>query len=174
MTRPALRRVGRSGVVLGEKIFPAGNRGCDLIVRARHMRKLLFLVVMFAAGYAGLTQYRQASGNNRAVPGVESSGDDAFARARDSGAKGVRLQGQGTVITVLTDDNDGSRHQRFILKLRSGQTLLIAHNIDIAPESHPCGWETASPSTVNMSGTPRAESSTGPITTREDVGPRGG
>jgi hypothetical protein len=27
---------------------------------------------------------------------------------------------------------------------------------------------------VNMSGTPRAESSTGPITTREDVGPRGG
>ena len=97
------------------------------------MRKLLFLAIMVAAGYAGLTQYRQASGNTRAVPGMESSGDDAFARARDSGVKGVRLQGQGTVITVLTDDNDGSRHQRFILKLRSGQTLLIAHNIDIAP-----------------------------------------
>ena len=34
---------------------------------------------------------------------------------------------------VLSDDNEGSRHQRFILRLASGQTLLIAHNIDIAP-----------------------------------------
>ena len=34
---------------------------------------------------------------------------------------------------ILSDDNDGSRHQRFILRLDSGQTLLIAHNIDLAP-----------------------------------------
>ena len=34
---------------------------------------------------------------------------------------------------ILPDDNKGSRHQRFILQLNSGQTLLIAHNIDIAP-----------------------------------------
>ena len=39
----------------------------------------------------------------------------------------------GTVIRILDDDNNGSRHQRFIIKLSSGQTLLIAHNIDIAP-----------------------------------------
>jgi hypothetical protein len=34
---------------------------------------------------------------------------------------------------VLADDDDGSRHQRFIVRLASGQTLLIAHNIDVAP-----------------------------------------
>lgn len=34
---------------------------------------------------------------------------------------------------VLPDDQDGSRHQRFIVQLASGQTLLITHNIDIAP-----------------------------------------
>lgn len=34
---------------------------------------------------------------------------------------------------ILPDDNEGSRHQRFIVELSSGQTLLIAHNIDIAP-----------------------------------------
>ncbi|MBW2208308.1 MAG: DUF3465 domain-containing protein [Deltaproteobacteria bacterium] len=32
------------------------------------------------------------------------------------------------------NDNQGSRHQRFILRLSSGQTLLVAHNIDLAPK----------------------------------------
>jgi hypothetical protein len=45
----------------------------------------------------------------------------------------VQVQGQGVVVKVLPDDNSGSRHQRFIVKLSSGQTILIAHNIDIAP-----------------------------------------
>jgi len=45
----------------------------------------------------------------------------------------VQVQGTGTVIKILKDDNKGSRHQRFILKLSSGQTILIAHNIDLAP-----------------------------------------
>jgi hypothetical protein len=36
------------------------------------------------------------------------------------------------VINVLSDDNQGDRHQRLIVK--SGKhTLLLAHNIDIAP-----------------------------------------
>ena len=45
----------------------------------------------------------------------------------------VQVQGQGTVVRVLRDDNEGSRHQRFILELSSGRTLLVAHNIDLAP-----------------------------------------
>ena len=40
---------------------------------------------------------------------------------------------QGLVSKVLSDDNDGIRHQRFIIRLSSGQTILIAHNIDLAP-----------------------------------------
>lgn len=46
---------------------------------------------------------------------------------------GQQAMGSGTVVRVLSDDNDGSRHQRFIIELASGQTLLIAHNIDLAP-----------------------------------------
>jgi hypothetical protein len=48
-------------------------------------------------------------------------------------ASNLQLQGQGIVIKVLSDDVIDARHQRFILRLNSGQTLLIAHNIDIAP-----------------------------------------
>ncbi len=43
------------------------------------------------------------------------------------------MRSQGEVVKVLADDYDGSRHQRFLPRLASGQTLLIAHNIDLAP-----------------------------------------
>ncbi len=39
----------------------------------------------------------------------------------------------GDVVKVLPDDDEGDRHQKFLLELPSGHTLLIAHNIDIAP-----------------------------------------
>lgn len=45
----------------------------------------------------------------------------------------VWVEGAGTVVRILPDDNDGHRHQRFILRLSNGKTLLVAHNIDLAP-----------------------------------------
>ena len=45
----------------------------------------------------------------------------------------VQVRGSGTVKKVLKDDLDGSRHQRFLLRLDNSQTLLVAHNIDLAP-----------------------------------------
>ncbi|MEX0615250.1 MAG: DUF3465 domain-containing protein, partial [Methylophaga sp.] len=45
----------------------------------------------------------------------------------------VQLEVSGEVTRLLSDDNDGSRHQRFIIELPSGLTLLVAHNIDLAP-----------------------------------------
>jgi hypothetical protein len=42
------------------------------------------------------------------------------------------VEDTGVVRRLLSDDNDDSRHQRFVVKVRTGQTLLIAHNIDIA------------------------------------------
>jgi hypothetical protein len=45
----------------------------------------------------------------------------------------VQVEDSGKVIKILADDNEGSRHQKFIVKIASGQTLLFAHNIDLAP-----------------------------------------
>ncbi len=39
---------------------------------------------------------------------------------------------RGVVTRLLSNDNDGSRHQRFIIDIGNRQTLLIAHNIDLA------------------------------------------
>jgi hypothetical protein len=59
--------------------------------------------------------------------------DSPIGRAFASGTSDRQVEGEGTVIRVLPDDVDGSRHQRFIVQLASGQTLLITHNIDLAP-----------------------------------------
>ncbi len=44
---------------------------------------------------------------------------------------------QGKVHRILSDDLVGLRHQRFIVDVlkgsREGKTILVAHNIDVAP-----------------------------------------
>lgn len=45
----------------------------------------------------------------------------------------LQVQASGKVVALLKDDNEGSHHQKFILELSTGQTVLVAHNIDLAP-----------------------------------------
>lgn len=66
------------------------------------------------------------------MPGA-SSADERLRTAFANRESNLQVQGSGVVQRVLSDDSDGSRHQRFILQLASGQTLLVAHNIDLAP-----------------------------------------
>ena len=41
------------------------------------------------------------------------------------------IDAAGKVVRLLSDDDVGSRHQRFVLDIGHGRTLLIAHNIDL-------------------------------------------
>ena len=45
---------------------------------------------------------------------------------------GSWIEGYGIVHRLIADDDDGSRHQRFVIDMRNGQTILIAHNVDLA------------------------------------------
>lgn len=45
---------------------------------------------------------------------------------------GFIVESVGVVDVMLPDDTKGDRHQRFILRLASGHTLLMSHNIDLA------------------------------------------
>ncbi len=67
---------------------------------------------------------------NKSVKSEKSTAvKKATARKIPKGAE----HGEGRVINVLPDDNEGSRHQRFIIRLPDRSTLLVAHNIDLAP-----------------------------------------
>ena len=96
------------------------------------MKKVLILIVAGALVYGlGLVQEGGIS-----IPGLDSQdqgSNNAVEIAYNNQQSDVQVQGQGIVSRILPDDNDGSRHQRFIVKLDTGQSLLIAHNIDLAP-----------------------------------------
>ncbi|NQZ93075.1 MAG: DUF3465 domain-containing protein [Moritella sp.] len=61
------------------------------------------------------------------------SNDGVLKRAYQSQQSDIQVKGSGKVTRILPDDNDGSRHQKFILRLKNRQTVLVAHNIDLAP-----------------------------------------
>lgn len=60
-------------------------------------------------------------------------GLDLIREAYDRKQSNVQVKAYGDVKAVLPDDHDGSRHQKFILGLENGLTVLVAHNIDLAP-----------------------------------------
>lgn len=45
---------------------------------------------------------------------------------------GEWVEGRGQVVRLLSDDGDDEQHQRFVVAVPGGQTLLIAHNLDVA------------------------------------------
>jgi len=65
--------------------------------------------------------------------GYTGTDDNEIERAFKTRTSNVQVKGEGMVTRLLQDDVEGSRHQRFIVRLSSGLTVLILHNIDIAP-----------------------------------------
>jgi Protein of unknown function (DUF3465) len=113
------------------------------------MRRALAFAVVLLCGYLVFTRTRAtphsaaapvpsspaettpaASGPAAASPLVD---DASIANAIATHAREVRVDASGVVSRILPDDREGERHQRIIVRLPSGTTVLIAHNIDIAP-----------------------------------------
>jgi len=136
-------------VVVGYKRNSACSDGAELLVKRAENGDIICAESPVPAGFSIATE---AQGNlvgtcpNKAflITGASSSpaggqhtaslaDDDPIARAFASRASNIQVEGEGMVVRVLPDDLNGLRHQRFIVQLDSGQTLLITHNIDIAP-----------------------------------------
>lgn len=111
------------------------------------IKRIALLAVFAAAGYL-LATNKQAptlseteettvtrQADNSSVQGADATSDsDArLQRAFENRESNLQIEGVGVVAKVLKDDTKGSPHQRFLLRTRTGQTLLVAHNIELAP-----------------------------------------
>src|SRR5579871_4545906 len=84
----------------------------------------------------GVADRRGDSGSRNASDEGRASGgnriDQTLARAFENHSRNVEVEGSGRVVRLLRDDDEGIEHQKFILRLASGQELLVAHNTDLA------------------------------------------
>lgn len=84
------------------------------------MKSILLVVVTLIAGVAA--QYQQPAQDFVQIL------QEAFEQQQSD----MQIQGEGVIIRLLSDDLVAPRHQRFIIRISPQQTLLVAHNIDIA------------------------------------------
>lgn len=95
------------------------------------MKKLMIILALLGASLIWFAKEQQASRPSD-LARITSIGDERLAAAFADRRKNLAAHGQGTVIRLLPDETNGIKHQRFILRLASGQTLLVAHNISVA------------------------------------------
>jgi len=93
------------------------------------LKKLLPIAILVVAAFFGYEHL----GAPDARPPIRSEPTQRQGDRQPAHTKSGQIQGSGVVVKVLADDNDGSRHQRFIVRRETGSTLLIVHNIDVAP-----------------------------------------
>lgn len=135
-------------VVVGYKRNSACTGGAELVIKRPENGDIIcaespvpprFSIATEAQGNLVGTCPSKAFLIARAGPGTATEGrtalvdDGPIGRAFASGTSDIQVEGEGTVIRLLPDDLNPPRHQRFIVQLASGQTLLISHNIDLAP-----------------------------------------
>ncbi len=110
---------------------------------SRVVRTLLALLLL-AALYGGKHLYdRMQGGTVSGRPAAQRSSSSATAVGADGAAiiadafarerSGFMVEVDGVVEKTLPDDREGSAHQRFIIRMSDGHTVLITHNLDLAP-----------------------------------------
>ncbi len=95
---------------------------------------VLFLIVLLNITGCNPSKSKDSQGSRADIFRSGSVSDDERIRqAYQNQQGGFFVRSSGVVEKLLKDDTDGARHQRFIIRLDSGQTLLMVHNVDVAP-----------------------------------------
>lgn len=100
------------------------------------IKNILAILVVLLVAYSYLKE------QGISLPGLASSQisvkssvpGGSLSQAINNQTSDIQVEGSGIVSKTLRDDLNGSRHQRFILRLDDNRTLLVAHNIDLAPK----------------------------------------
>jgi len=111
------------------------DRKVDMKTQKNNLVIVAIIVVLITA-YFGIDLKQNALNNSDLQDSAQQlSIDDQqkIMQAYQQQRSNIQAQSRGEVKAILADDNEGSRHQKMILKLENGLTVLIAHNIDLAP-----------------------------------------
>jgi len=95
--------------------------------KASRQKQRIWLILGFALLSYFASDYSAEKATS--IPEVQSTLEQAIQQQRSD----VQLEITGVVSRLLADDLDGRRHQKFIIQIPTGQTILVAHNIDLAP-----------------------------------------
>jgi hypothetical protein len=117
------------------------------------MKKALLLAALLAVVWYFK---RLPAEHSAGQPAGYVSESDAIAEAYANQASGVQVTGAGTVSRVLADDEEGGRHQRFILRLASGRRCWSRTTSTSRRGSIRSASGTASSSTASTNGTTAA------------------
>jgi hypothetical protein len=94
------------------------------------MKKLITLLIVLSAFISGYSQAEPLLQSPQILALNNSA--DVLQQAFENQTSNLQVEGKGTVLKLLKDDTEGRKHQKFLLKLPSGQTVLIAHNVDLS------------------------------------------
>jgi hypothetical protein len=93
----------------------------------------LLAAVLGVGWYLGREQRAAPVDAGTVVASQQEEATDAARDAFERHSSGRVIAISGVVERVLADDRDESPHQRFIIRTGTGLSVLIAHNLDLAP-----------------------------------------
>lgn len=107
--------------------------GCSFgpMPSSRVLARIIPVVVILIV--AALQLRRDPAPGSKAVPSAPAGSNAALLAAAAAHASGVEVEAYGRVSRLLPDDNEGSRHQRFLVRIGDRLTILVAYNRDLAP-----------------------------------------
>ncbi len=94
---------------------------------------LLLLAVAWQQQWLPLALPDTAESSAAPASGQLADDNAAILRAVAAHRSNVQVQGHGRVTRLLPPDADGNPHQRFILQIAPNHTVLVAHNLTLAP-----------------------------------------
>lgn len=88
----------------------------------------LYAWVLFVLPLSSCSSQNMSAADNKAFPGQSE-----VLQAQQQGLKHVEVTVDAQVYKLLRDDTEGLPHQRFLIGLPNGTTVLIAHDTKMAP-----------------------------------------